>query len=393
MRFASALSEHVETGQAVVQALESIHAQLGAADPDLILVFATPSHAPRFETLARSLRSAFPGSVIAGAGGLGIAGDGREVEQRPAIGLFAARLPGIEINAVCASAEELLNNTSTLAKEIAAKTGAATLLLSEPFSPGIEELLAELDRAAPGIPTLGGIASGADSPGSSALFLGEEVHRSGVIGIALRGALEVQQIVAQGCRPIGTPMFVTSARGNTLHTLDGRSPTEILQELFDVADAREKALLQSSLFLGIQMHAGRSEYEHGDFLVRNLIGGDPETGALSIGAPVEPNQVVQFHLRDAHTASEDLGHALRRHTKLRERVRGALLFSCTGRGHGLYGVANHDTDAIQARLGPLPMSGFFGNGEIGQVEGRTFLHSYTSAVALFCEPEKTSGRT
>ena len=203
----------------------------------------------------------------------------------------------------------------------------------------------------------------------------------------MRGCLDVKPIVAQGCRPIGSPMFVTGARGNLVRELDGRMPTNILQELFDEADARERALLQSSLFLGIQMHAGRSEYERGDFLIRNLLSSDPETGALSVGAAVEPNQVVQFHLRDAHTASEDLEHALRRCTRLRERLRGALLFSCVGRGQGLYGVANHDTEAIQASLGPVPMSGFFGNGEIGPVEGRTFLHSYTSAIALFCEPE------
>jgi len=387
VEFASALSEHIETGQAVVQLLESVHKQLGTADTDLVIVFETPHHAPRFEVLDRALRDAFPRSILAGSGALGVSGNGHEVEQRPAISLLAARLPGVELATVRASGAELAEEPAAIAARIAGHTGAATLLFSDPFSPGIDALLPALDQAAPGVPTLGGIASGADAPRNTALFVDNELQRDGVVGIAMRGAIDVKQIVAQGCRPIGSPMFVTGARGNTVRELDGRVPTNILQELFDAGDARERALLQSSLFLGIQMHAGRSEYERGDFLVRNLLASDSETGALTIGSLVEPNSVVQFHLRDAHTASEDLDHKLRRHTKLRERLRGALLFSCTGRGQGLYGIPDHDTKAIQEKLGPVPMTGFFGNGEIGPVEGQTFLHSYTSAVALFCEPE------
>lgn len=387
MQFASALSEHIETGQAVVQVLESLYAQLDSGDPDLLVVFATPQHTPRFEVLARALRDAFPKCTLIGAGALGVSGDGREVEQRAAISVFAARLPGIELTTLKASGSELSEAPASVADRFAARTGAATLLFSDPFSPGLDPLLLELDRAAPGVPTLGGVASGADTPELSALFVDDHTQHSGVVGVAIRGAIDVKQIVAQGCRPIGSPMFVTGARGNVVRELDGRVPTDILQELFDEAGTRERALLQSSLFLGIQMHPDRSEYEQGDFLIRNLLSSDSETGAISVGASVEPNQVVQFHLRDAHTASEDLEDALRRHTRLRERLRGALLFSCVGRGQALYGVANHDTEVIQSGLGPVPMSGFFGNGEIGPVEGRTFLHSYTSAVALFCEPE------
>ena len=119
----------------------------------------------------------------------------------------------------------------------------------------------------------------------------------------------------------------------------------------------------------------------------DLAGADEDTGAIAVGAEIDSNFVVQFHLRDAHTASEDLELALRSRTRLRERLRGALLFSCLGRGRGLYGIENHDSDLLNSHLGPVPLAGFFGNGEIGQVEGRTYLHSYTSAFGLLCEPE------
>ncbi len=182
-------------------------------------------------------------------------------------------------------------------------------------------------------------------------------------------------------------MFVTRCRGNVLDEVDGRPPLEILQELFEGADARERALFQSALFLGIEMRAGQTEYDQGDFLVRDVIGSDSDSGALAVGAALETRQVVQFHLRDAHTASEDLGVQLSRNQRLRERARGSLMFSCLGRGRGLYGVANHDCDLLQELLGPLPVAGFFGNGEIGPVDGRTFLHAYTSAFGIFSEPE------
>jgi small ligand-binding sensory domain FIST len=122
--------------------------------------------------------------------------------------------------------------------------------------------------------------------------------------------------------------------------------------------------------------------------VRNLVGADEDSGAIGVAAEIESSFVVQFHVRDAHTASEDLELALRSRTRLRERLRGALLFSCLGRGEGLYGIANHDSDLLNRHLGPVPLAGFFGNGEIGPVEGHTHLHAYTSAFGLLCEPEE-----
>jgi small ligand-binding sensory domain FIST len=162
---------------------------------------------------------------------------------------------------------------------------------------------------------------------------------------------------------------------------------EIVQELFEQGDAREQALMQSALFVGLQMHEGRSEYGQGDFLIRNLVGADEDTGAIAVGAELEDTLIVQLHVRDAHAADEDLELALRARTRLRERLRGSLLFTCLGRGRGLYGVANHDSDLLRRHLGTVPIAGFFGNGEIGPIEDRTHLHAYTSVFGLLCEHE------
>jgi small ligand-binding sensory domain FIST len=213
------------------------------------------------------------------------------------------------------------------------------------------------------------------------------VHRDGLVGVALQGDVRVDSVVAQGCRPIGHPMFVTRVRDHhVLVEVDGRPPLEAIRALFERADARDRALLQSALFLGIEMRPDLSEYARGDFLIRNVTAADPNTGAISVAAPLREGLVVQFHVRDAQTSAEDLDERLARYHAERGGLgapQGALLFSCLGRGAWLYGVPDHDSDAFRRHLGPVPLGGFFCNGEIGPVEKRSFVHGYTSAFGLF----------
>jgi small ligand-binding sensory domain FIST len=132
-------------------------------------------------------------------------------------------------------------------------------------------------------------------------------------------------------------------------------------------------------------------HRQGDFLIRNVAGADPESGSIWIGHQLRQNQVVQFHLRDARTSAEDLAHILAElNDELEQREpAGALLFSCTGRGEGLYGLADHDSGSFRSNIGASPLGGFFCNGEIGQVGGTAFIHGYTSAFAVFRARAKT----
>jgi small ligand-binding sensory domain FIST len=179
-------------------------------------------------------------------------------------------------------------------------------------------------------------------------------------------------------------MIVTRCQGNLVQELDGRPPLEILSELFRSVPADDRELMQHSLFLGIDMREDRVEFDPGELLVRNLLGADEASGALAVGALVHPMSVVQFVLRDAGTADEDLRRMLDRHAGL-PAPSGALLFSCLGRGARLFGRPDHDTGLFEEKLGPAPLGGFFCNGEIGPVGAATYLHGYTSAFALFRE--------
>jgi small ligand-binding sensory domain FIST len=106
---------------------------------------------------------------------------------------------------------------------------------------------------------------------------------------------------------------------------------------------------------------------------------------MAVGALLEESSVVQFHLRDARTSADDLeAHLCRYRDEAKDTpAKGALLFSCLGRGVHLYGSADHDSHLFRHHLGEIPLGGFFCNGEIGPVQNKTFLHGYTSAFGLF----------
>ena len=227
------------------------------------------------------------------------------------------------------------------------------------------------------------LASGGRFPGGNALFLGRDVYRAGAVCVAMTGNIAVDTIVAQGCRPIGRPMAITRGHDNVIEQIDRQKPTDVLRELFESLDERDQTLFRHSLFVGLEMQKDQVEVPRGEFLVRNLLGMDPTSGGLAVGAQIQPWQVVQFLLRDARTAAEDLAMLLDRYRGGGAHPSGALLFSCLGRGMHLYGRPDHDTGLFHERLGRIPLGGFFCNGEIGPVGGSTFLHGYTSAFGLF----------
>jgi small ligand-binding sensory domain FIST len=373
MQWSSAVSEAAGLEGAVAEAAAAVRAGLGGA-PDLAFVFVSPHHTGSWSRLPALVRGALGAPRLVGCTAGGVIGGGREVEQRPGLALVAAALPGVDVQPFHVAGRAIP----------ALPADAACVLLPDPFTCDADALLHALE-AAPPRTVVGGLASGGRTPGANALFVDDTVHRGGCAGVSLRGALVVDTVVAQGCRPIGEPMFVTRAERNLLRELDGRPAVEVLRALYAGSSDADRALFRGALFVGIGMDPDRQRFGHGDFVVRNVVGVDPDRGALAVGAPLAEGLVVQFHLRDAATSRDELEGLLARYVARAGGARpaGALLFSCLGRGVGLYGEPDHDTAALRRHLGDVPVGGFFCNGEIGPVEGRTFLHGYTSAFALF----------
>ena len=362
-----------------------IRGELGADQPDLVWVFVSPAFASAYDLVFESLRDAFSGASIVGCSGGGVLAAGAEVEhQAPAIGAMAAVLPNVHLTvqhletSAFPGAEDADAWRSVVGVE--PEPGLAFIIMPDPFTCDVDLLLGALDRAYPDAPKVGGLASGGRRPGEHALYAGDVRRNRGVVLVALRGNLSVQTVVAQGCRPVGEPMLVTRCQDNIIYELNQKQPAEVLRALAESLPS--SIFARHGFFLGIEMRDQR-EYQAGDFLVRNLLGVDKASGGLVVGASVNQYQAVQFHVFDRQAAVMDLASQLERQVSAHGDAVGALLFSCVGRGQGLFNEPNHDSGQIRTYLGSPALAGFFCNGEIGPVGGKTFLHGYTSAIVLF----------
>lgn len=387
MHWISSLSTAPDTDAAIGSVVDEVTAELGRT-PDLVFAFASRHHRRELTALPGRLSARLGHAPLVGCAAGGIVGAGREVESGPALALVAALLPGVEVTPFALEPQEIPppgTKTASWDARLGLPDAAepAFVVIPDPFSCRANDFVQALDEAYPGAPVVGGMASGGNQPNENVLMHGSDVQTGGVVGVALTGNIVVETVVAQGCRPLGSPMFVTRGGGNVIAELDGRAPADVLQELYSAATERDQTLMRSALQLGIVMQDSQEVYRHGDFLVRNIIALDAETGAVGVATSVKPGQVVQFHIRDAQTSTEDLDALLGEHFGKRQAPAGALLFSCLGRGEGLYGVPNHDSEAFAQHAGNAPLGGFFCSGEIGPIGGQTHLHGYTSAFALF----------
>ena len=382
MRWASAISAAGTVEAALAETAGVIAADLAPGRVDLVLAFVTDHLAPGFAQLSAGIARRFPGALFVGCTCGGAIGGGVEIEHRPALSLCAASLPDVRLRALhLPSALERWPSPATAADD---EDPSAVLLLSCPLSCPTDKLLAWTDARWPHAVKVGGLASGGMTgrgPSGNTLFVGDERHREGAVVVTFAGDVAVDTIVAQGCRPIGRPQTVTKGLGNVILELDGMPALQALELLHASLSPADQALCRHSLFVGLVPGPVKTPgVRRRDVLIRNLIGGDRAAGAIAVGAPIAVGDLVQFHLRDAETSEQDLEELL---AEPHAAAAGALLFSCVGRGQLLYGHAGHDTRAFHRVRGPVPLGGFFCNGEVGPVGGKTFLHGYTSAFALF----------
>jgi small ligand-binding sensory domain FIST len=214
-------------------------------------------------------------------------------------------------------------------------------------------------------------------------LLGREVYEEGAVAALIEGPVRIRSIVSQGCRPVGRPFVVTKSERNVILELSGQTAMQRLHEVYETLGDREKTLLQSGLHVGRVLSEYQDEYRRGDFLVRNVVGADPKAGAIAIGDHVKTGATVQFHIRDADTADDDLRALLADAMDEGAKPAGALLFTCNGRGSRLFGEEHHDARCVQTAFNGVPLAGFFAQGELGPVKGLNFLHGFTASMALF----------
>jgi small ligand-binding sensory domain FIST len=353
--------------------------QLDGDRPDLVVCFVSRHHVEAFPDIAAGLRAILEPDVLIGATAVSIAGGPREVEDEPALSVWAADWGGGHASGFVLDVQSTPDGVRVEGWPTDLADGATVLLLADPFSTPVADLLALCNERVPGLRVIGGLASAGNVAGANRLALDARVVPSGAVGVVLPPDIPVRTVVSQGCRPVGSPFTVTKSDQNVVLELGGRSAIARLEELVAMADERDRALLARGLHVGIVVDEQKVEFERGDFLVRSVLGADHRTGTVTVGELIDVGQVIQFHVRDAEAADEDLNELLAGVGA----VRGALLFTCNGRGVHLFGNPDHDTGLIEEWLGPVPLAGAFCAGEIGPIGGRNFLHGFTASIALF----------
>ena len=364
---------------ATAQALDRI----GGARPDLVCVFAAGddeavladvSQRVAERTGARALVGCSASGVVAAAGG---------VEGRSAVSVWAALLPGVRVRTFHLEVMRAEDGLAVVGMPPKLEDDAVAVLFADPHSFPVDSFVERANEAI-GLPIVGGVASGVRGPGSTRLYVDGRTVDRGAVGVFLGGSVKVRTLVSQGCRPVGPNMVVTRAEDNVLLELAGQPALPKLESILNELEGDDRELATNGLHLGIAMDEYAEDHERGDFLIRGVLGGDRERDAVVVGDRVEIGRTVRFHVRDAAGAGADLDAML---TRLRDRtsgVDGALLFTCNGRGSHMFGSSDHDVRIVRDVLRPAGIGGFFANGEIGPVGGRSHLHGFTASLLAFC---------
>jgi small ligand-binding sensory domain FIST len=398
IRASARLGSHVKTGaglsldedarRAATEAASAASDALDGSGADLAVVFASAGHAASAEDVLEAVHD------VAGPGGLigclaeAVVGGPLEVEGRPAVSVWLGSFPGdVETFHMGFARTESGGAFHGWRFQSNASEGAPVhLLICDPFTFPADLLLQHLNDDLPGSLVIGGNASGAELGRGTILFHDRSIRREGAVGARLPATVASRMLVSQGCRPIGQAFVVTRAEGNVIHELGGHPPLERLRETVSALGPPDRELISHGLHLGRVIDEYRPEHGMGDFLIRGVLGADPQTGAMAVGDHLEVGQTVRFHVRDAATADEELRYMLDREVReLRGRPSGALLFTCNGRGTRLFPAPNHDAELVSSYLGGAPLAGFFCAGELGPVGGKNFLHGFTASLAIFLD--------
>lgn len=355
---------------------------------DAAFVFLSAQFTRDTRRIVASLRERLKPGVLMGCTAEGVISHERELENEPAVSVMVAHLPGVKIApfALAPSASDwhrLLLDADEFRRAIEVPVDSRLIvLLGDPFSTPMDDVLQAFNTFRPGVPVAGGMASGALRSRGNVLFLDDVVTQEGLVGVAISGAVDVDVLVSQGCRPIWRPFKVTAAHRNVIYTLEGRPPLAWIQELVVELSEEERALLQNGLFVGRAILPGQEVIGRGDFLIRGLMGIDHQNGSIAISDSVVEGEIIQFHVQDALTAQEDLEMLLIPQL-FRQPPEGGLIFACNGRGTRLYDHPNGDISIIRQNIEGLNLAGFFCAGEIGPVAGVNYLHTQSVSLALF----------
>lgn len=375
------MSRHPVAAHAVGEVVGEVLERIGLG-ADLIVVFATGPMTGALDDTVRAIRDLLLPRHIVGTTAYGVLAGSVGIEESAAISIWAARF------VACDDVVAMHLTTSTIS-ELMYVTEADderwAIVLADPFTFAVDELVERTARERPNLRFIGGLASAAHGPGGNRIVVDHRILTDGAAVALLPRGVRPTTIVSQGCRPIGQPFTVTRSERNIVYELAGRPALDRLTEIVDGLDPADRKLAAAGLHCGIVIDEHLTDFGRGDFLVRAVLGGDKNLRAIAIGDHVGVGTTVQFHVRDAGTAGGDLA-------TLTSGVvgDGALLFTCTGRGAAMFGSSDHDVaiidEALTTSTAARPaVAGMFCAGEIGPVGSRNALHAFTASLVAFTD--------
>jgi small ligand-binding sensory domain FIST len=389
MRFHASVSEHESAGDAVAQVIDETMDATGGVI-DVAFLFFTTHHQNDADRIVEKIWLELDPQAVVGCSAEGVIGPDREIERAPGIALLVGSIPDVRVHPFHIAAGDWRDVLGDERGEaLAERVGygpetRAVIAIGDPFTTPLAQFLEAMNTAAAGAPLVGGMASAARAPGGNILVRNDGLYDDGLVGLSVSGpGAVVQTLVSQGCRPIGRPVVVTQAHENVIDQLGGRPAMQVLRDVVEGLDPGEQKLLQKGLFIGQAISEYRETFGRGDYLVRNVIGVDDAAGSIAMADYIRPGRTVQFHVRDADTADEDLSVLLDAQRTQAAPPAGALLFSCNGRGTRLFPDEHHDVRAAKRAMPQTPVAGFFAAGELGPVGGKNFVHGHTASFALF----------
>jgi small ligand-binding sensory domain FIST len=370
---------------------ENLRAQLGARPVSLGLVFASPKFFPHARAILEILRVHARIPLLAGCSSTGLVAGSREIENATGIVLALYSLPGAELKGFRFTQQqvEAAHGAAYWPLETGVEPGHSNgwLAFIDPFHLDSENWIRSWNAAYAPLPVFGGLASGIFPDQLTQVYLNGDVFEEGGVAISVGGDVKLSGVISQGCTPIGETWTLTRVENNLIHQIANRPAYTVLEDTVKNLSVADQQKSRGNLFIGLVVNEYLENFHRGDFLVRQLIGGDPNSGVLAVGALPRAGQTMQFHRRDAAAATEDMSELLERTKKNLgvATVYGGCLCCCNGRGRNLFGTPNHDAELVQNELGPLGLAGFYANGEIGPVGEKNYLHGFTASLALFVQ--------
>lgn len=376
--------------EAIVQkAAKMLRLELGQ-NPTFAVVFATPHYMDHFEDFIEVIRVHGHVSILIGCSGSGILGRSMEIEGEPGFSISFYSIPGAVCYPFSIQAEDFSDNLKpedwVRWSGISRDQVKLWMTFLDPFQFPVEDWLQDWNRAYPGVPVFGGLASAMPQQQKTWVFWNDRLIQ-GAIVMGLSGDFEVECVVSQGCRPIGDPLTVTKVNENVLYSLGSQPALEVLNHVYESLPEAEKKIAQGHIFAGLAMSEYQEDFKSGDFLIRNIFGADPMSGAVAIGGFPRVGQTLQYQIRDSQIASDEFIETLKlaHEKRVDQQPFGALICTCVGRGERFFKTKDHDVLAIHQFFPGVSLSGLFANGEIGPVGGMSFAHAYTASVVLFYE--------